>query len=186
MTTPGMAEIAFVKQQQQNCTSFTLPPNLFPPSTSQAKAWLKTDLLADGKLLLWPSSMDYTGLPGPWDRGSWCLGWASGRNSAEISSWILREISEHLIFQLPHGFLLLSNIVTTNVNSLSSTIVTGFRLCQHIFESSLWEVLGGYLMLTPWSNINQHYNIYYYNLLAWFYKVFSDYGYDTFSKVVWN
>lgn len=85
-----------------------------------------------------------------------------------------------------HEFLLLSNIVTTNLNLLSSTIITGFTLCQHIFKSSLWEFLGVYLMLTPGSNINQHYNIYYYNLLASFYRVYSDYGYDAFSKVVWN
>lgn len=71
-----------------------------------------------------------------------------------------------LYISISHGFLLLSNTVATNLNLLSGTIITGFRLCQHIFKSSLWEFLGVYVMLTPRSKINQYYSIYYYNLLA--------------------
>lgn len=172
-TTLGVAEIVYLKQQQQNYTSFSLPPDLLPWSTSQAKTWLRTDLLADGKLLLWLSSMGCIGLPGPqpclnraWDRGSW-LSWMDIREEFRRNKQLnFKGNFGKPYISISHGFLLLSNIVTTNLNLLSSTIVIGFRLCQHIFKSTLWEFLGLYLMLTPRSKINQRYNIYYYYILA--------------------
>lgn len=100
------------------------------------------------------------------DRGSW-LAWVDIREEFSQN----KQLGFKGNFRTPyisvsHGFLLLSNIPTTNLNLLSSPIVTSFRLCQHVFKNSLWEFLGMYLVLIPISNINQHYNIYYYDLIA--------------------
>lgn len=151
-TTLGMAEIVSLKQQQLNYTFLStskFTPTLHIPGENLTKnrlasRWETPVVTVQHGLHRAPRSIALS----EQSKGQ-RLSWTDIREEFTRNKQLdFKGNFGKPYISISHGFLLLSNIVTTNLNLLSSTIITGFRLCQHISKSSLWEFLGVYLVLT--------------------------------------